>query len=76
MASDGTNKDIRCNIYDMASNIMEWTTETYYANNTPCTRRGCNFNNTTVRVSERGPFTDKANEYTGFRRNNIYKVII
>ena len=26
-ATDGTNKDIQCNIYDMAGNYSEWTTE-------------------------------------------------
>ena len=26
-ASDGTNKDKQCNIYDMAGNLEEWTTE-------------------------------------------------
>lgn len=28
-ATDGTNKDIRCNIYDMAGNCREYTTENY-----------------------------------------------
>ena len=27
-ATDGTNKDVRCNIYDMCGNAAEWTTET------------------------------------------------
>ena len=34
------NYDIRCNIYDMSGNVMEWSTETYTDNNTPCTKRG------------------------------------
>ena len=29
-ATDGTNKDVRCNIYDMAGNCIEFSTETYY----------------------------------------------
>ena len=28
-ATDGTNKDVRCNIYDMAGNTSEWSTETF-----------------------------------------------
>lgn len=38
-ATDGTNFDIKCNIYDMAGNCMEWTTETY-TGSTPCVTRG------------------------------------
>ena len=48
--STGTTADKRCNIYDMASNTAEWTTET---NTRPdsertCTPRGgsCNYSNT------------------------------
>ena len=43
-ASTGTNnqetKDVQCNVYDMASNIFEWTTETCSFSNGPCTFRG------------------------------------
>ena len=28
--SDGSKQDVICNVYDMASNCYEWTTETYY----------------------------------------------
>ena len=36
-----TNKiDKQCNVYDMASNIFEWTTETFNDSSTPCVRRG------------------------------------
>ena len=41
--TDGNNKDVRCNIYDMASNTIEWTTETHSGKedyNYPCTDRG------------------------------------
>lgn len=30
LATDGTNKDVKCNIYDMAGNAVECTTETAY----------------------------------------------
>ena len=43
-AEKGTNqletKDIICNIYDMASNMFEWSTETYSSTSSPCVIRG------------------------------------
>ena len=46
-AAQGTNnletKDQICNIFDMASNCYEWTTETYSFANLPCVYRGGNF---------------------------------
>ena len=39
-ATDGTNKDEQCNIYDMAGNDDEWTTETCSSSSLPCVRRG------------------------------------
>ena len=39
-ATDGTNYDVRCNIYDMAGNCYEWSTETYSYLITPCVVRG------------------------------------
>ena len=35
-------QDERCNIYDMAGNTFEWTTETDYVSGYPCTYRGGN----------------------------------
>ena len=36
-----TNKiDKQCNIFDMAGNCREWTTETYSSSNYPCVNRG------------------------------------
>ena len=47
LAQTGTNNlidinkiDKQCNVFDMASNIREWTTETSSLNNMPCTNRG------------------------------------
>ena len=34
------DNDERCNIYDMAGNVSEWTTETYVNEENPCTHRG------------------------------------
>ena len=51
LASKGTNssdytgtRDTVCNVYDMASNIREWTTETSDGSDGPCVGRGgyCN----------------------------------
>ena len=46
LANQGTNKleaskqDAVCNVWDMASNCYEWTTETYSNAEYPCARRG------------------------------------
>ena len=46
LASQGTNKlnvnnqDIICNVWDMASNCWEWSTETFSNSDYPCTIRG------------------------------------
>ncbi len=40
LANTGTNGDKVCNIYDMASNTVEWTTETYTHSANPCSFRG------------------------------------
>ncbi len=43
-SSTGTNnqttKDVQCNVYDMASNVYEWTTETCSDSGRPCVVRG------------------------------------
>ena len=45
-ATIGANTtDKVCNIYDMASNLYEWTTETYTISETPCVARGGCFAN-------------------------------
>ena len=59
LASQGTNnleiskQDIICNVYDMASNCWEWTTETSNNIDYPCTRRGGKY--------------DDSNRYTSIR---------
>ena len=40
LATTGTDNDKQCNVYDMASNVREWTTETYSDSSFPCTYRG------------------------------------
>ena len=51
LASKGTNavdytgtRDKQCNVYDMASNILEWTTETSSYSDNPCVSRGGFYN--------------------------------
>ncbi len=71
-ASQGTNnlteaskQDKICNVYDMASNCYEWSTETSsYSSGCPCTTRGGSFHNSPNFTSERGwtgltPNTDR-----------------
>ena len=38
--SEGSKQDVICNVYDMASNCVEWTTETSSLSDIPCTSRG------------------------------------
>ncbi len=42
-SSTGTTADVKCNIYDMSSNIFEWTTETSSYSDSPCVYRGGNY---------------------------------
>ena len=52
-ATDGKNNDIKCNIYDMAGNTREWSTETVSYSSTPCVGRGGNCINTSYYTSYR-----------------------
>ena len=40
LADKGTTNDVKCNIYDMASNCFEWSTETAKNEQYPCVSRG------------------------------------
>ena len=44
LSTTGTTNDVKCNIYDMASNCYEWSTETAKNNSGPCVYRGGDFN--------------------------------
>ena len=64
-----TNKvDKQCNIFDMAGNCSEWTTETYSLSSSPCVRRGgyCfdSYGYTSTRSSY---YTSHALSYHSFR---------
>lgn len=67
-ATDGTNYDLRCNIYDMAGNCYEWTTETYKGDlEFPCIIRGgvySNIYNASIRI---GSTIDSLEKSLSFR---------
>ena len=51
LSQTGTTNDNPCNIFDMASNVSEWTTETSRASNSydgPCVGRGGAYNNSSI----------------------------
>ena len=54
--SGDESKDVRCNIYDMAGNTMEFTTETSSDTGYPCVNRGGYYNNSDVCTSSRGNY--------------------
>ncbi len=67
-ASDGITNDIKCNIYDLAGNVREWTTETSDRKENPCVAIGGGFNDDYNYVSYRdrgNPIRAKGD--TGFR---------
>ena len=64
----GTTTDNPCNIFDMASNVMEWTTETCYNSGYPCVHRGGSYLNSLSFTSIRGPVsTSDSDVFFGFR---------
>ena len=76
LASQGTNsleeinkQDVICNVYDMASNCFEWTTETYSNTGYPCTVRGGYYviSNSNGYTSYRDSFKDSISGNCSFR---------
>lgn len=53
----GTTIDKVCNVYDMASNCIEYTTESSNDNSSPCVLRGGTYNNTDRYASSRIAFS-------------------
>ena len=49
-----TKSDVQCNIYDMAGNCFEWTTETFSVSSLPCVERGGVCRNSGNHTSNRG----------------------
>ena len=74
LVSQGTNnlevskQDVICNVYDMASNCVEWTTETYSISYGPCTGRGGNYYGSNSYTSYRcNGFTSDSDDGISFR---------
>ena len=74
LASQGTNnlevskQDVICNVYDMASNCYEWTTETDGGYTSPCTDRGGYYDYSGSCTSGRGStYTSVSNGVISFR---------
>ena len=66
--TDTSKIDVQCNIYDMASNILEWTTETTDSSSFPCVYRGGFYGNSNHYTSCRdGNNTSDSNVIVGFR---------
>ena len=53
IAQTGTTNDIQCNVYDMASNIREWSTETSDDPTGPCVYRGGSYSHNFCNTSYR-----------------------
>ena len=68
LSQTGTTDDKQCNVYDMASNVREWTTETSNDSNFPCVVISGNCSDSTLCTSDRRS-TDKSVSYAdiGFR---------
>ena len=49
----GTTNDKQCNIFDMSSNVLEWTTETTGNSKFPCADRGGIYSNSDYYTSKR-----------------------
>ena len=67
-SSTGTTNDNQCNIFDMASNVQEWTTETSSSSGYPCVGRGGSSGGSSSYTSYRGSsYASLSGNYIGFR---------
>ena len=72
LSQTGTNtqsiKDVQCNVYDMASNVREWTTETSSVSEYPCVSMGGDGYYNIYYTSYRGADSiSLSHNYYGFR---------
>ena len=65
--SDVSKQDVICNVWDMASNCIEWTTETSSNSDSPCTRRGGNYDRSGNCTSSRLGSTSGGSDSLSFR---------
>ena len=69
-------QDVRCNIYDMAGNTREWTTETYSSTSYPCVFRGGSFITSVYYTSVRFSDSTTSNYLSGISFRPIQKYYI
>ena len=68
IALKGTDNDVQCNVYDMASNIREWTTENYLEKNLLGTIRGGAYGDSSLNSSKRASISNSySSNGIGFR---------
>ena len=68
LSQTGTTNDNPCNIFDMASNVREWTTETSSLSNYPCVLRGGHYSSSDGYTSyRRYSDTSYSSSTVGFR---------
>ena len=68
LSQKGTATDIQCNIYDMASNIMEWITETCINSERPCVVRGGHYYDSNFGANTRdSSIISLSDDHVGFR---------
>ena len=66
--SDASKQDVICNVYDMASNCREWTTETSSRSYGPCTSSGGNYGSSNYYTSYRDYYSVRySSDYVSFR---------
>ena len=66
--SEGSKQDVICNVYDMASNCWEWTTETFSDSNLPCASRGGGYGYSNYYTSDRNDgITSYSSDHVSFR---------
>ena len=68
LSQTGTTNDNPCNIFDMASNVWEWTTETSNGSNSPCVFRGGGYSSSGLCTSYRSDYGPSfSDDSFGFR---------
>ena len=66
--TDTSKIDVQCNIYDMASNIMEWITETCINSERPCVVRGGHYYDSNFGANTRdSSIISLSDDHVGFR---------
>ena len=66
--SDASKQDVICNVYDMASNCFEWTTETCSGSDSLCTSSGGSYSVINFYTSTRFPsYTSTSSDNFSFR---------